>query len=256
MTNESTINKLIELRLTAMAESLRHQLSDHSFNDYSFEDRIGLLVDTEYISRKNNRLRRLIKRANFDQPHASIADINYKANRKLDKSTIQTLASCDYIVEAHNIILMGATGSGKSYLACAFGMEACKKLLTVRYVRLPELLTDLAIARGQGEFKKVITAYKKVQLLILDEWLLISLTETEARDLLEIIHARHKRASTIFCSQFAPAGWHGKIKEATLADAILDRIVHDSYSVEIHSDPRSDEHSMREYYGINGSTAK
>ena len=127
-------------------------------------------------------------------------------------------------------------------------MEACKRFYSVRYIRLPDLLTDLAIARGEGTIKKLLGQYQKVNLLILDEWMLVSLKESEARDLLEIIHSRHKKASTIFCSQFAPAGWHAKIGEATLADAILDRIVYDSYIIEVHSD--GDEPSMREVYGI------
>jgi|LFRM01.1.fsa_nt_gb hypothetical protein len=145
---------------------------------------------------------------------------NYSARRKLDKSQINRLATGEYIADKHNIIIMGASGAGKSYLACAFGMEACKQYCTVKYVRLTELTTDLAVARGEGVFKKVLSQYRKVNLLILDEWMLVSLTETEARDLLEIIHARHKKASTIFCSQFSPAGWYAKIGEATLADAI------------------------------------
>lgn len=249
MTNQATINKLIEMRLTTMANAFRIQIQDNSHTDLSFEERIGLLVDIEYNSRKNNRLKRLIKKATFDQSYACIADINYSTGRKLDKSQIQNLSTCSYIVENHNIIIMGAAGSGKSYLACAFGMEACKQFYTVKYVRLPELLVDLAVARGQGNYKKVLTQYTKVNLLILDEWMLVSLTEIEARDLLEITHARHKRASTIFCSQFSPAGWHGKIGEATIADAVLDRIVHDSYTIQIHSDG-SKEFSMREVYGI------
>ena len=145
---------------------------------------------------------------------------------------------------------MGATGSGKTYIGCALGMEACKQGFTVRYVRLPELLEELAIARGQGSFKKVLAQWKKTDLLILDEWMLISLTETEARDLLEIIHGRHKRASTIFCSQFAPAGWYSKFPEATIADAILDRIVHDSYTIEIRGADDRNQKSMREIYGV------
>jgi len=249
MTNEATINKLIEMRLTAMADAFRIQLQDNDQTELSFEDRIGLLVDIEYNSRKNNRLKRLIKKATFDQSHACIADINYSVGRKLNKSQIQSLTTCSYIAESHNIIIMGAAGSGKSYLACAFGMGACKQFYSVKYVRLPELFVDLAIARGQGDYKKVLNQYTKVNLLILDEWMLVSLTETEARDLMEIIHARHKRASTIFCSQFSPAGWHGKIGEATIADAVLDRIVHDSYIIEIHSDGSKDL-SMREVYGI------
>ena len=252
MTNEATINKLIEMRLTAMADAFRIQLQDNAQTELSLEERIGLLVDIEYNSRKNNRLRRLITRATFDQPHACIADINYSAGRKLNRSLINSLATCSYVAENHNIIIMGAAGAGKSYLASAFGMEACKQFYTVKYIRLPELFVDLAIARGQGDYKKALNQYTKVKLLILDEWMLVSLTESEARDLLEIIHARHKRASTIFCSQFSPAGWHGKIGEATIADAVLDRIVHDSYPVEIHSDGAKDL-SMREVYGIKNT---
>lgn len=248
MTNEATINKLLEMRLTTMADAYRRQLQEHSMDNFSFEERLGLLVDIEYTSRKNNRLKRLIHSAGFDQSYACIADINYSAGRKLDKSQIERLASCQYIAEKHNIIIMGASGAGKSYLSCAFGIEACKQYYTVKYIRLPELLADLAVARGEGIYKRVINQYRKVNLLILDEWMLVSLTETESRDLLEIIHARHKRASTIFCSQFSPAGWHGKIGETTLADAILDRIVHDSYTIEIHGS--ESDRSMREVYGI------
>lgn len=236
------------MRLTTMADAYRRQLQEHSLDNFSFEERLGLLVDIEYTSRKNNRLKRLIHSAGFDQSYACIADINYSAGRKLDKSQIERLASCQYIAEKHNIIIMGASGAGKSYLACAFGIEACKQYYTVKYIRLPELLADLAVARGEGIYKRVINQYRKVNLLILDEWMLVSLTETESRDLLEIIHARHKRASTIFCSQFSPAGWHGKIGETTLADAILDRIVHDSYTIEIHGS--ESDRSMREVYGI------
>jgi DNA replication protein DnaC len=126
-------------------------------------------------------------------------------------------------------------------------MEACKQFYSVKYIRLPDLLTDMPIARGEGSIKKLLQQYLKVNLLILDEWMLVALKESEARDLLEIIHYRHKKASTIFCSKFAPDGWHTKIGEATLADAILDRIVHDSYTIEIHDE---NDTSMRELYGI------
>lgn len=252
MTNEATINKLMEMRLTAMANAFRLQLQDHAQQDLSFEDRLGILVDIEYVNRKNNRLKRLIRNATLDQTYASIADINYSAKRKLNKTQIQTLQTGNYIAENHNIIIMGAAGAGKSYLACAFGIEACKQFYTVKYVRLPELFVDLAIARGQGEYKKVLQQYTKVKLLILDEWMLVKLTETEARDLLEIIHARHKRTSTIFCCQFPPSGWHSKVGEATIADAVLDRIVHDSYFIEI----LTDEINMRQIYGINKDAVK
>ena len=248
MTNEETIGKLIEMRLTAMANAFREQLSIVDLANLSFEDRFGLLTDIEWTSRKNNRLKKLIHDARFDQPQAHIADINYIAQRKLDQALIARLAACTYIEEKHNVIIMGATGSGKSYIGCALGMEACKRFYSVRYIRLPDLLTDLTIARGEGTIKKLLYQYLRVNLLILDEWMLVSLKESEARDLLEIIHRRHKKASTIFCSQFAPAGWHAKIGEATLADAILDRIVYDSYTIEIHNN--GNEPSMREVYGI------
>ncbi|NLV49313.1 MAG: ATP-binding protein [Clostridiales bacterium] len=249
MTNEATIKRLIEMRLTAMANALIHQMRDNSADNLSFEERIGLLVDVEYTSRKNNKLKRLVKNARFDQPQASIADINYTATRKLDKGKITRLAGCGFISEKHNIIIMGASGAGKSYIACALGMEACKQFYSVKYIRLPELLEDLAVARDTGGAKRLLAQYRKYDLLIIDEWMLVSLKESEARDVLEIVHSRHKRASTIFCSQFAPAGWHAKIGETTLADAILDRIVYDSFTIEIHGDKDNDK-SMREFYGI------
>ncbi len=155
----------------------------------------------------------------------------FKKDRKLDKPQILRLAHGNYIEEHHNIILKGASGNGKIYLACAFGIAACRQFYKVKYVRLPDLLDELAVARGEGIFRKVIKQYKKVNLLILDEWLLTPLRGNEARDLLEIIEARHRNGSTIFCSRFDPRGWHEKIGEETLADAILDRIVHDSYSI-------------------------
>jgi DNA replication protein DnaC len=248
MTNEETINKLTAMRFTAMASAFREQLKSPAAANLSFEERLGLLTDIEWTSRKNNRLKKLIKEAQFDQPEAYIAGIDYTAQRQLDPALIARLATCNYIAEKHNVIILGAAGSGKSYLGCALGMEACKQFYSVKYVRLPDLLTDMAIARGEGNIKKLLQQYLKVNLLILDEWMLIALKESEARDLLEIIHYRHKKASTVFCSQFAPAGWHSKIGEATLADAILDRIVYDSYTIEIHDNENST--SMREVYGI------
>lgn len=232
-----------------MADVFRNQLTDPSFAELSFADRFGLLVDLEYRTRKNNRLKRLIQKATFEQGHAHIAGIDYNARRKLNKDQITVLATCRYIADHHNIIIMSASGMGKTYLSCAFGLAACQQFYSVKYIRIPELLTDLTIARGEGVYKKTLAQYIKVSLLILDEWMLVSLKESEARDVLEIINGRHKRASTIFCSQFSPAGWHGKIGEVTLADAILDRIVHDSYQVTI--DCNDSDFSMRELYGIN-----
>ncbi len=233
MVHEPTLRKLHEMRLTAMADSYQSQLLDPNFHALSFEERFGLLVDTEWSRRKNNRLASLIRKADFQQSNACIEDIEYHADRKLDRTQILRLATGTYIQDKLNIIIMGASGAGKTYLACAFGIAACRNFYPVKYIRLPELLNELAVARGEGIYQRVMKTYKKIPLLILDEWLLVSLKESEARDLLEIVEARHQRGSTIFCSQFAPAGWHGKIGESTLADAILDRIVHSSYTITI-----------------------
>ncbi len=233
MVHEPTLRKLQEMRLSVMAESYQNQLLDQNFQVLSFEERFGLLVDTEWSRRKNNRLSSLIRKADFQQSNACIEDIEYHVDRKLDRTQVLRLATGAYIQDKLNIIIMGASGAGKTYLACAFGIAACRNSYPVKYVRLPELLNELAVARGEGIYQRVMKSYKKIPLLILDEWLLVSLKESEARDLLEIVEARHQRGSTIFCSQFAPAGWHGKIGESTLADAILDRIVHSSYTITI-----------------------
>lgn len=210
MLTENTITKLQQMRLGAMANAFREQLMDPNMASLPFEDRFGLLVDQEWATRKSNHLRKLIKNAGFAGPGACVEDIEYHADRNLDKAQIARFATCTYITEHHNILLLGATGSGKTYLACALGMAAARNFLTVKYIRLPELLTELAIARGNGTFRKVIQQYKKCSLLILDEWLLYPLKETEARDLLEIAEARHKTSSTIFCSQFCGGRLAGK----------------------------------------------
>ena len=253
MTNQSTIDKLIEMRLTALADTFRNQLSDPRMKEIPFEDRLGMLVDIEYPSRKNNRLRRLIRQAELDQPDASIMDINYTSGRKLNKSLLQRLATCEYITEHRNIFITGATGSGKTYLACAFGMEACKQYYSVKYVRLPDLLFDLEMARSEGSYKKVMAKYTNPVLLILDEWLLLKLSESESKDIFELLHKRRKKSSTIFCSQFRQEGWYDQLggDSSTIADAILDRIVHDAYKINIESIDPSKDISMREVYGLD-----
>jgi DNA replication protein DnaC len=245
MLDQMTLNKLHEMRLSAMAEAFSDQIQDKALAGMSFEERFGLIVDIEWARRKNNRLTKLIRNAGFSDNGACIENVEYTADRKLDKTQITTLATCNYIQEKHNIVILGAAGAGKSYLGCAFGVAACRNFLSAKYVRLPELFNDLAVSRGEGTYKKLIKEYKKIALLVLDEWLLTPLSSVEARDLLEIVEARHKRASTIFISQFAPQGWHSKIGEETLADAILDRIVHDSHVIQIEG-----KDSMRKKKGI------
>lgn len=245
MLTNSTADKLREMKLSVMASHFKSQLSDPAMAELSFEERFGLLVDVEWATRKSNRLTRLIKSAGYAVPSASLEDLDYRPDRALDKGLITRLSTCTYIREHHNVIILGATGSGKTYLANALGMKASREFFTVKYMRLPELLGELAIARAEGNYRKMLKAYKQVNLLILDEWLLYPLKETEARDLLEIAEARYKKGSTIFCSQFEIVGWHSKLGDTTLADAICDRIVHESYNIVIGGDD-----SMRKHKGL------
>lgn len=258
MTNQSTMDKLIEMHMTPMADTFRIQIKDPSMKEVPFEDRFGMIVDAEYTARKNNRLKRLIRNADFEQPEASVAAIDYGHNRKINRTLVERLAGCEYITEYRNIFITGATGCGKTYLACAFGMEACKRYYTVRYVRVPDLLLDLQAARTGGRFREALKKYINPTLLILDEWLLMKVTEQDSQSLLELIHKRRKHASTIFCSQYRESEWYAKLggKDNPLIDAIMDQISFDSYKIPIESlDPDKDL-SMREVYGLDPSKAQ
>ena len=189
---------------------------------------------------------------------SSIAAIDYQSGRKLDKTLFSRLATCEYITGCCNIFITGATESGKNYMACAFGMEACKHYYSVKYVRLPDLLLDLQAARDNGTFAATLKKYTKPVLLIIDEWLLLKLTEAEVGNLFELIHKRRKKSSTIFCSQFRESEWYQQIcgGKSTLADAITDRISYDSYKIDIASIDPTKDLSMREVYGLDPAQSK
>lgn len=245
--NQQNVDKLKTLKLTGMAEAYEALATTPDQHTMDVDTMLGILIDHEEAKRKNNRLQRLLKQAAFPES-ASIEEVLYYEDRKLDKELLLRLASGSYLLDGRNIILKGVSGAGKSWLAIALGVQACRQLFQVQYTRLPDLLEVFKLAKYQTDdsYLKSMKRLVKVDLLILDEWLLYSLTNEEAALLLEIINARRQaRQSIIFCSQFEIDGWYEKLGDGTLAEAILDRIVHDSYHLFIDGKV-----SMRERFGV------
>ena len=230
MLNHPTADKLRELKLTGMLQAWQEQLEMPDSDALSFEERFGLLLDREATERANRRLKSRLKRAKLRQD-AALEDIDYTGGRGLDKQLMLSLAGCQWIRERHNCLITGPTGSGKSYLACALAHKACREGHTALYLRVPRLFQDLAIAKGDGRYAQLMNTYAKIHLLVLDDWGMAGLTDEQRRDLFEVIEDRYDRGSTLITSQVPVNNWHQVIGDPTLADAILDRLVHNAYKI-------------------------
>jgi len=214
-----------------MVEALEEQRASASYRKLSFEERLGMLIDAEYAAREQRKLTRRLQQAKLRHPGACIEDIDFRARRKLDRSVVMALARCDWIRDALNVAITGPTGTGKTYVACALANKACRAGLTAYYVRASQLPQDLAVARGDGSYARVLKRLTKTDLLIIDDWLLTPFTAAERREILEVIEDRHERASTLIASQLPISAWHEALGEPTLADSICDRLVHAAHKI-------------------------
>ena len=235
MLTHPTVERLEQLKLTGMARAFAEQRESDLYAEMSFEERFGLLVDREVIERDNRRLRARLANAKLRQD-ASLEDLDFSLPRKLDRAVIGQMMTCQWIRKAANVFITGFTGVGKTYLACALAQKACREGYDSLYVRMPLLIQDLAVARGDGRYRKQLAALAKKRVLILDDWGLAPLNDESRRDLLELVDDRHGRTSTIVVSQIPVDKWHETIGDPTLADAILDRLVHNAYRIDLKGD--------------------
>lgn len=230
MLRHATLDQLCELKLHGMARAFEEQLAMADISELSFEERLGLLVEREATERANRQLTARLRKAKLRE-QAAIEDINWRAKRSLDKRQVLRLASCQWVADHLNVLITGKAGVGKTFLACAFGHKACREGYTTLYLRIPRLFRDLAIARGDGSYEKLLKSYARTDLLILDDWGLAPIGAPERRDLLEILEDRYGARSTLVASQLPVDSWYQVIGDPTLADAILDRLVHGAYKL-------------------------
>ena len=228
-----TIDKLIAMKLSGMVEGLEEQMNSPVYNDLSFDERFSMLVDKEMTSRENRRLSMLMRRARFRHPNACVEEVDFRAKRGIRKETVLKLAQNEWIKKHRNLIITGPTGVGKTYLACAFGVSACREGISTCYVRLPRLLQEMKVSRADGSYIKLLGKISRIQVLIVDDWGLSPLNDTERRDFLEIIEDRHNVRSTIVSTQYPVSKWHKIIDDPTIADAICDRLVHNAYTLNL-----------------------
>jgi len=236
-----SVEKLRSMRLPGMARALEAQLEQADIARLTFDERLALLIDREEIDRHNTAMTQRLRQARLRQS-ACPEDIDYRRPRGLDRGLLQTLIAGRWLAENNNVLLTGKTGTGKSFLACALGNQAARDGHSVRYQRLSRLLDELAIARAEGRLTGVLTRLSKVKLLILDDWLMAKLTSDQRRDLMEVIDDRHQRGSTLLATQIPSERWHEQIGDATYGDAIVDRLVHNAYRIDLHGPSMREPH--------------
>lgn len=227
-----TIEKLNSMRLAGMAKGLRAQLENPEIHNLTFEDRLALLVEAETLERETRQLTTRLKSAKLRE-NAALEDLDTKASRGIDRALMASLAACHWIKRRHNLLITGATGTGKTWLSCAFSHTACRQGMTAAYHRLPALMQDLDLARHDGRYKKLMRTLGKTDLLVLDDLGIAPLSMEQLRDLLEIIDERYLKRSTLITSQLPVANWHEALGDPTMADAILDRVVHNAYKINL-----------------------
>lgn len=232
MMHHPTLDKLQQLKLTGMLRALQEQDSIPDIRTMPFEERLGLMVDREMTERDNRRMQTRLRAAKLKQ-NSALEDIDFKTSRGLDRSLIMKLAGCEWVAEHLNVLITGATGLGKTYLACALAHKACREGYSSYYVKLTRLFQELDIGRADGRYAKMMRQFAKADVLVMDELGLAMLTDQHRRDLLEILDDRYNLRATIIISQLPLAHWHEAIGDPTLADAILDRVVHNAYKINL-----------------------